>query len=62
MLICSLVSCKKYGFEISINSDGYVVVDGVNTNILAKKEDVITLDDDGFIVVNGVKTGYRVSN
>ena len=62
MLICSLVSCKKDGFEVSVNADGYVVVDGVNTNILAEKEDVITLDADGFIVVNGVKTGYRVSN
>ena len=62
MLIYSLISCKNDGFEVSINADGYVVVDGVNTNILAEKEDVITLDDDGFIVVNGVKTWYRVSN
>lgn len=62
MLICSLISCEKDGFEVSINADGYVVVDGVNTNILAEKEDVITLDSDGYITVNGVKTGCRVSN
>ena len=46
--------------EISVNADGYVVVNGVTTEILADKTDVITVDLDGYVVVNGVKTEYKV--
>ena len=45
--------------EISVNTDGYVVVNGVITEILADKEDVITVKD-GYLVVNGVKTNHRI--
>ena len=45
--------------EISVNTDGYVVVNGVTTEILADKEDVITVKD-GYLVVNGVKTNHKI--
>ena len=45
---------------IEVNADGYVVVNGVATDILADKSDVITVDADGFVVVNGVKTEHKI--
>lgn len=47
--------------EISVNADGYVVVNGVTTEILADKDDVITVED-GYLVVNGVRTEYEIKN
>ena len=59
-LACMLVSCNKSKTDVSVDADGYVIVDGVNTNIIADKEDVITVDADGYVVVNGVKTEHKI--
>lgn len=61
-LICLLGSCSSKEPTVEINGDGYVVVNGVATDIVADKDDVITVDSDGFVVVNGVKTEHRVAS
>lgn len=55
-LVCVLASCGDDEPTISVNSDGYVVVNGVVTEHLVNKDDVITVNEDGFVVVNGVTT------
>ena len=59
-LVCVLVSCGDDEPTVSVNEDGYVVVNGVTTEIVADKDDVITVDEDGYVVVNGVKTEYKI--
>lgn len=59
-LVCALVSCGDDEPIISVNEDGYVVVNGVTTEIVADKDDVITVDEDGYVIVNGVKTEYKI--
>jgi hypothetical protein len=61
ILVCSLSSCYNTNYDVSVNSDGFVVVNGIETNIAADQEDVIGVDDDGYVVVNGVKTEYKVA-
>ena len=58
-LLLSFVSCSREP-TVEINDDGYVVVDGVVTDILARTEDRIDVDDDGYLIVNGVKTEHKV--
>ena len=62
LLICTLASCDNNELEISVHADGYVVVNGVTTNIVADKDDVISVDADGYVVVNSVKTEYKVAS
>ena len=59
-LIGLFSSCADKQDEISVNADGYVVVNGVVTEIVAEKEDVITVDTDGYVIVNGVKTEHKI--
>ena len=71
ILCLSLISCDKLmppKEDVVEVIDGYVVVNGVKTDIQAKgesssqpdkKDDVIEVVD-GYLVVNGVKTGYQV--
>ena len=54
---------------ITVDNDGYLVVNGVKTEYKVDdsktpeiKEDVITVDKDGYVVVNGVKTEYNVNS
>ncbi len=61
LTLCVLVSCDDTEAEISINADGYVVVSGVTTEIVADKDDVITVDNDGYVIVNGIKTEHQVA-
>ena len=58
--LCTLVSCSDSESLVEVNADGYVVVNGVATNIIADKEDVIFVDDNGYVVVNGVKTEHKI--
>ena len=59
-LTVALSACGTDKAEVSINSDGYVVVNGTVTDIVADKDDVITVDDEGYVIVNGVKTTYKI--
>jgi hypothetical protein len=59
-LVCVLVSCGDDEPTVSVNDDGYVVVNGVTTEIVADKDDVITVDEDGYVVVNGTKTEHKI--
>ncbi len=59
-LVFALVSCGDGEPTVSVNDDGYVVVNGVATEIIAHKDDVITVDDDGYVVVNGTKTEHKI--
>ena len=59
-LVFALASCGDDEPSISVNDDGYVVVNGVATKIIADKDDVITVDEEGYVVVNGVKTEYKI--
>lgn len=61
-LLCMLASCGDDEPIIEVNADGYVVVNGVITNIVADKNDVISVDTDGYVIVNGVKTEYEIKN
>ena len=60
LLLCTLASCTDNEPIIEINADGYVVVNGITTDILADKEDSVTLDEEGYVIVNGVKTEYKI--
>lgn len=60
-LLCMLTSCGDDEPVVEVNADGYVVVNGVVTNIVADKDDVISVDADGYIIVNGVKTQYEIA-
>ena len=51
-LVCALASCGDDEPTVSVNDDGYVVVNGVVTEIVADKDDVITVDNDGYLVVS----------
>ena len=59
-LVCMLTSCSDNEPTVSVNDDGFVVVNGVTTNIVANKDDVITVDDDGYVIVNGTKTEHKI--
>ncbi len=59
-LVCTLASCKDNELTVTVNDDGYIVVNGVTTEILADKDDVITVDGDGYVVVNGTKTEHKI--
>ena len=58
-LFLALASCAEAPV-VEVNEDGYVVVDGVVTDILAKTKDQITINDDGYLIVNGVTTEHKV--
>ena len=47
--------------EISVSSDGYLVVNGVKTEHKIHTEPVISVID-GYVAVNGVKTEYEIKN
>lgn len=48
---------------ITVDENGYLIVNGVKTEYLVDSdEDVITVDDEGYLVVNGIKTDYYVQN
>ena len=53
-----LSSCSNKP-DITLDNEGYVVVDGVRTDYVADKDDVITVSVDGYLVVNGVRTDYK---
>ncbi len=57
-VIFALASCGNP--EIIVSDDGYVVVDGIKTDVLADKDDSVTVDENGYLVVNGVKTEHKV--
>ena len=61
LLLCMLGSCTYNEPIVEVNDEGYVVIDGVVTGIVAEKDDVISVDDDGYVVVNGLKTEYSVT-
>lgn len=61
IFIFTLASCSSSEPEIFVNENGFIVVNGVVTDIVADKEDVISVSDDGYFIVNGVKTNYRVA-
>ena len=52
---------KETADEISVDEDGYVVVNGVKTEHRVDKEDKITVNPDGYVVVNGVVTEYMTT-
>ena len=58
-LVCMLTSCSNNEPTVSVNDGGFVVVNGVTTNIVVNKDDVILVTDDGYVVVNGIKTEYK---
>jgi hypothetical protein len=58
-LICLLASCSNDDPDITVNEDGYVVVNGVKTEYLVEKADAISAED-GYLFVNGVKTTYKL--
>ena len=60
MLLCVLTSCGEGIPTVEVNADGFVVVNGVTTNIVADKDDVISVDSDGYVIVNGVKTEHKI--
>ena len=62
VLICALSACHIGAPTVEVNTDGYIVVNGNTTNIVADKDDVITTDADGYVIVNGVKTEYKVQS
>ena len=47
-------ACRNGFSRRVVNEDGFVVVNGVTTEIVADKADVITVDNDGYLVVNGI--------
>ena len=59
-LVCVLVSCGDDEPTVSVNDDGFVVVNGVTTEIVADKEDVVIVDEDGYVIVNGIKTEHKI--
>ena len=59
-LVCALASCGDDEPSISVNDDGYVVVNGVTTSIVADKDDVIIVDEEGYVIVNGTKTEHKI--
>lgn len=59
IFVFALVSCTGM-MSVTVNNEGYVVVNGITTNILADKDDTVLVDEDGFVVVNGVKTEYNI--
>ena len=59
--LCMLISCGNDEPTIEVNVDGFVVVNGVTTNIVADKDDVISVDSDGYVIVNGIKTEHRIA-
>lgn len=58
-LICVLASCSNDDPNITVNEDGYVVVNGVQTEYLVEKADDISVEGE-YLVVNGVKTIYKL--
>ena len=61
LLLCALGSCADNEPVVAVNGDGYVVVNGIVTDIIADRDDVISVDADGYVVVNGFKTEYSVT-
>lgn len=60
IIACAFASCSDANPQISVNAEGFVVVNGVVTDIVADGEDVITVGTDGYVIVNGIKTKYQL--
>ena len=58
VLLCVFASCNGEA-TITVNTDGYLVVDGVATEHRVDQADVITINGDGYMIVNGVTTEYK---
>jgi flagellar basal body rod protein FlgG len=64
-MVFVLASCDKTGtstpVDVTVNNDGYVVINGVKTEHKVHTKDEITVDDDGYLVVNGNKTEHKAA-
>jgi len=59
----SFTACDEYVMEepvITVNGDGYLVVNGALTEHRIHVTDEVGVSGDGYLTVNGVKTEYRV--
>ena len=63
-MLLVLASCDMPGnsapVDVTVNDDGYVVVNGIETKYKVETEDEITVSEDGYVVVNGNKTEHKV--
>ena len=63
-MLLALASCDMPGnsapVDVTVNDDGYVVVNGIETKYKVETEDEITVSEDGYVVVNGNKTEHKV--
>ena len=65
-VVCVLASCNEIpnfgnsSIDVTVNDDGYVVVNGIETKYKVETEDEITVSEDGYVVVNGNKTEHKV--
>ena len=65
-VVCVLASCNEnpnFGnssIDVTVNDDGYVVVNGIETKYKVETEDEITVSEDGYVVVNGNQTEHKV--
>ena len=56
-LVMTLAACGNDGeITVSVDADGYVIVNGVKTEHKVHVADEVTVNGDGFVVVNGVIT------
>ena len=64
VMVMSLAACDDlmmdFQVDVSVNDDGYIVINGVETEYQVRTKDEISVSADGYVVVNGVKTQYKV--
>ena len=64
VMVMSLSACDDlmmdFQVDVSVNDDGYIVINGVETEYQVKLEDIVTVDQDGYLIINGTKTEYQV--
>ncbi len=56
---CDLIGMPDVS-DISIDDDGYVVINGVKTEYHVDIDDTVTVDENNYLVVNGHKTEHKV--
>ena len=56
ILLCVLGSCSNKEPTVEVNSEGYVVVNGVKTEYKIHTDDEISVNAEGYVAVNGVVT------
>ena len=55
-LVCMLTSCNDNEPTVSVNDNGFVIVNGTKTEYKIHTTDEISVNADGYVVVNGVTT------